>query len=61
MLSFGALVKKQNGFPGGSAVKIPTAKVGHAGSILGLGRSAGGGNGNPFQYSCLGNPTDRGV
>ena len=32
-----------------------------AGSIPGLGRSPGGGNGNPLQYSCLGNPTDRGA
>ena len=32
-----------------------------AGSIPGSGRSPGGGNGNPFQYSCLGNPTDRGA
>ena len=31
------------------------------GSILGLGRSSGDGNGNLFQYSCLGNPTDRGA
>ena len=30
------------------------------GSIPGLGRSPGGGHGNPLQYSCLGNPTDRG-
>ena len=30
-------------------------------SILGLGRSPGEGNGNPLQYSCLGNPMDRGV
>ena len=29
--------------------------------IPGLGRSPGGGNGNPLQYSCLENPTDRGV
>ena len=29
-----------------------------AGSILGSGRSAGEGNGNPLQYSCLGNPMD---
>ena len=32
-----------------------------SGSILGLGRSPGKGNGNPLQYSCLGNPTDRGA
>ena len=31
------------------------------GSILGLGRSAGGGNGNPLQYPCLGNPMERGA
>ena len=31
------------------------------GSIPGLGRSPEGGNGNPLQYSCLGNPTDRGA
>ena len=30
-------------------------------SILGLGRSPGEGNGNPHQYSCVGNPTDRGA
>ena len=34
---------------------------GKSGSILGLGRSPGGGNGNPLHYSCLENPTDRGV
>ena len=31
------------------------------GWIPGLGRSPGGGNGNPIQYSCLGNPMDRGA
>ena len=35
--------------------------AGDVGSIPGLGRSPGGGNGNTFQYSCLGNPMDRGV
>ena len=34
---------------------------GDVGLIPGLGRSPGGRNGNPFQYSCLRNPTDRGV
>ena len=33
----------------------------HSGSILGLGRSPGEGNGNPLQYSCLENPMDRGA
>ena len=32
-----------------------------AGSIPGSGRSPGGGHGNPVQYSCVENPTDRGV
>ena len=34
---------------------------GDKGSIPGLGRSSGGGNGNPLQYSCLENPMDRGA
>ena len=34
--------------------------AGDSGSILGLRRSPGEGNGNPLQYSCLGNPMDRG-
>ena len=49
------------GFPGGSAVKSPTVNAGDAGSIPGSGRSPGEGNGNPLQYSCLGNTTDRGA
>ena len=35
--------------------------TGDVGSIPGLGRSPEGGNGNPFQYSCLGNPMDSGA
>ena len=42
-------------------VKNPPANVGDLGSIPGLGRSPGEGNGNPHQYSCLGNPMDRGT
>ena len=45
-------------------VKNPPANAGDirdADSIPGLGRSPGGGHGNPLQYSCLENPTDRGV
>ena len=34
--------------------------AGHTGLILGLGRSPGGGNGNPLQYSCRENPMDGG-
>ena len=51
------------GFPCGSMVKIPSANAGDArdvGSIHGLGRYPGEGDDNPFQYSCLENPTDRG-
>ena len=44
---------------GGSVLKIPPANAGDAGSIPGWGRSPGGENGNPLQYSCLGNPMDR--
>ena len=49
------------GFPGGSEVKNPPANAGDIGSIPGSGVSPGEGNGNPFQYSCLGNPRDRGA
>ena len=48
-------------FPGGSVVKNPPANAGDVGSILGSGRSPGEGNDNPLQYSCLGNPMDRGA
>ena len=40
-------------------VKNPPANARDSGLIPGLGRSAGEGNGNPLQYSCLGNPVDR--
>ena len=42
-----------------SVVKNPPANAGDTGSTPGSGRSPGEGNGNPLQYSCLGNPTDR--
>ena len=42
-------------------VKNPPANAGDSGSIPGLGRSPGGGNGNPLQYSCLEDPMDRGA
>ena len=48
-------------FPGGSVVKNPSANTGDSVSVLGLGRSPGEGNGHPLQYSCLGNPMDRGA
>ena len=49
------------GFPGGSDGKESTFNVGDLGSISGLGRSPGEGNGHPLQYSCLQNSTDRGA
>ena len=49
------------GFPGGSDGKESSCNARDLGSIPGLGRSPGGGHGNPLQYSCLGNPMDRGV
>ena len=49
------------GFPGGSVVKNPPANAGDRGLIPGSGRSLGEGSGNPLQYSCLGNPMDRGA
>ena len=44
------------GFPCGSDSKDSACNVGDLGSIPGLGRSPGGGHGNPLQYSCLENP-----
>ena len=45
-------------FPGGSDGKASARNAGDPGSILGLGRSPGEGNGNPLQYSCLENPME---
>ena len=42
-------------------VKHPPANAGNSSSIPELGRSPGGGNGNPLQCSCLENPMDRGA
>ena len=52
------------GFPSGTVVKKLPANAGDprdVSSISGLGRSPGGGQGNSLQYSCLGNPKDRGA
>ena len=49
------------GFPDGSLVKNPPGNAGDMSLIPGLGRSPGEGNGNPLQYSCMGNPKDRGA
>ena len=49
------------GFPGSSDSRESACNAGDPGSISGLGISPGKGNGNQLQYSCLENPTDRGV
>ena len=49
------------GFPGSSNGKESACNAGDLGSIPGLGRSPGEGNGNPLQYLCLENPMDRGA
>ena len=55
---------RKQGLPTWLSDKEPACNAGDAGdmgSVPGWGRSSGGGNGNPLQYSCLGNPTDRGA
>ena len=49
------------GFPGGSDDKASASNAGRPGSIPGMGRSPGEGNGNSLQYSCLENSMDRGA
>ena len=59
-----ALKARLKVFPRGSVVKnLPASAegTGDVGWIPGSGRSPGGGNGNPLQYSCLENPMDRGT
>ena len=51
----------QLGFPGSLEVKASACNEGDLGSIPGLGKSPGEGNGNPLQYSCLENPMDGGA
>ena len=57
------ILLRLRGFPGDAVVNLP-ANAGDArdrGSIPGLGSSPRVGNGNPLQYSCLGNPIDIGA
>ena len=49
------------GLPGGSEGKASACNAGDLGSIPGLGRPPGEGNGNPLQYSCLEIPMDGGA
>ena len=55
-LKHGIKFKDIEGFPGGPDGKGSACNAGDLGSIPGLGRSPGGGHGNPLQYSCLENP-----
>ena len=55
------LPKTQRGFPGGSMVKNLPANAGDVGSVSGLRRSPGEGNGKPLSYPCLRNPMERGA
>ena len=49
------------GFPHSSVGRESACNAGDLASIPGLGRTPGEGNSNPLQYSCLGNPVDRGT
>ena len=60
MIQFYSLYKG-GWFPGGSVVKNPPANAEDVGLIPGSGRAPEEGNGNPLQYSFLGNPMDRGA
>ena len=60
-LQAASLPSELQGFPCGSDSKESACNVGDLGSISGLGRSPGEGHGNPFQYSYLENPMDRGT
>ena len=57
----GLLLQGTNPIYDGFLVKNLPANVGDRGPIPGSGRSPGKGNSNPLQYSCLGNPMDKGV
>ena len=59
--SWTCLISNHDGFPGGSDGKESSCNAGNLESILKSKRSPGEGNGNPLQYSCLGNPMDRGA
>ena len=60
-MSYFRVLSKKMGFPDGSDGKESTCNVGDPGSIPGLGRVPGEGNGYPLQYSCLENSMNRGT
>ena len=59
--AFYCLPKLKGGFPGDSVSKDSACNTGNLDLIPGSGRRPGEANGNPLQYSCLGNPMDRGA
>ena len=60
-LTFGSLIHFEFTFVYGvRRASLVAQMVKNPPAVSGLGRSHGGGNGSPLQYSCLGNPTDRG-
>ena len=61
LIHFGTGYASPLDFPGGSDGKPSAYNAGDPGSISGLGRSPGEGNGNSLQYSCLENPMDGGT
>ena len=61
LLFFNVCICVHTSFPGGSDGKASACNAGDLGSVSGLGRSPGKGDGNPLQYSCLENPTDGGA
>ena len=61
LLLFCYYISVTSGFPGGIVVKNPPASARDVSSILGSMRYPGKANGNPLQYSGLGNPMDRGA
>ena len=61
-MNFNKLTIQKNPSPHGyNAIKNLPVNAGDTGSIPGSGKIPGGGNGNPLQYSCPGNPMNRGV
>ena len=59
--TFALVYTKEGGFPGGLVVENLPANAEYSVSVLGSERSPREGNGSQLQYSCLGNPMDRGV
>ena len=60
-MSYFRVLSKKMGFPDGSDGKESACNVGDPGSIPGLGRVPGEGNGYPLQYSCLENSMNKGA